>query len=264
MIDSEKKTALRSRPTIQSLDRGLTLLEYVVSAAKAVPLGELADLLGIERSSTHRLMATLLKHGYVIQDVHKMYLPGPAILELASKVGNRRGVHELAKRYLADLAEKTGEASHLGILGRGYVVLTDCVSSNHALAVTSRVGQNEPIYCTALGKALVCQMDEKQLKRILGDGPLKPYCEGTITSLRELMAECERVRKDLVAVDDEEYRAGIRCLASPVRDFTGQVVAAIGISGPKERLKDDVFRRYAEYVKKAGVELSCQLGFCEK
>ena len=206
-------------------------------------------------------MATLIKYGYVVQDENRIYLPGPAIMELASKVGNRIGVHDLAKPYLTDLAEKTGEAAHLGVLGRGQVVLTDCVSSSHALAVTSRVGQSEPVYCTALGKALICKMDETQLKVILGGRRLKKYCSGTITSIRKLSAECVKVRNGLIAKDEEEYRPGIRCLASPIMDFAGRVVAAIGISGPKERLSDGVFEKYAEYVKLAGTELSQKLGF---
>lgn len=240
------------------------MLDYVVSAEKPVSLGELSGLLKIERSSTHRLMATLIKYGYVVQDDDKMYLPGPAIMELASKISHRVQVHDIAKPYLNDLASQTGEACHLGVLGRGQVVLTDCVSSNHALAVTSRVGQNEPIYCTALGKALVCEHEQEQLEEVLGNQKFKKYSSNTLTSFTKFEAQCKQISECLVAKDDEEFRVGIRCLASPIKDFTGKIVAAIGISGPKERLDDGIFEKYAAYVKQAGIELSQKLGFRQK
>ncbi len=258
------KTKLKSRSTIQSLSRGLTLLEYVVSSDEPVSLGDLAELLGIERSSAHRLMATLLDYGYVIQDSQKRYLPGPAITELACKTAGRVELYDIAGPFLSDLAEQTGETAHLGVYGRGRVILTHCISSRHTLAVTSRVGSSEPLHCTALGKALICDYEREKLKDVLGKQRLKKYTPKTITSLVRLEKECQRICEVGLAVDDEEFRIGIRCLAAPVRDVSRNVVAAIGISGPKDRLDDDTFRQMRELVRTFGIKMSKRLGYIDK
>jgi len=264
MKNTRIKTSNRSRSTVQSLDRGLLLLDFVVSSDRPVVLGELAELLGVEKSSAHRLMATLMRHGYAMQDAQKGYIPGPAIMEQASKLGNRGGVHELAGPFLSELADITGETAHLGILRRGHVILTNSVASNHALAVTSRVGAAEPLYCTALGKALICECDEQKLRALLGKGRLKKYTAKTIGSISTLVNELVQIQTELLAKDDEEFRTGVRCLAAPVRDFSGAIVAAIGISGPSERLTEARFAQMGEHVRRAGIDLSRKLGFVWK
>lgn len=264
MKNTIAKRSGRSRSTVQSLDRGLLLLDYVVSSDRPVALGKLADLLGVEKSSAHRLMATLIRHGYAMQDAQKGYIPGPAIMEQASKLGNRGDVHESAGPFLTQLANTTGETAHLGVLGRNQVVLTNCVASNHAVAVTSRVGEAEPLYCSALGKALICEYDQQRVKTLLGKGRLKKYTSKTIGSVSALIKECRRVRTELLAKDDEELRKGVRCLAAPVKDFSGAVVAAIGISGPSDRLVDARFEQMGEHVKRIGINLSQKLGFVRK
>jgi len=249
-----------ARPTIQSLERGLTLLDYVISKGRPVPLGELAALLSIEKSSVHRLMATLILHGYVVQDAQKKYLSGPAILELASKVSHRLQVQDMAGPYLRALATETGETAHLSVLGRGQAVLTNYVSSSHALAVVSKIGEGEPLHCTALGKALICDCDRQKLEVLLEGKRLKKYTPNTISRIAALIDECNRVRAHSLARDDEEFREGVRCLAAPIRDFSTRIVAAIGISGPVSRLTDKRFKEAGSIVKKTGLEISRKLG----
>ena len=265
-MNREKSKTVSSdyRPTIQSLSRGLKLLDYVVSAGKPVELGELAMLLGVERSSAHRLMATLIVSGFIVQDSQKRYLAGPAILELASKVGSREQVHDIAGLYLNELAEKTGETTHLGVLGREQVVVTNCVASKHILAVTGRVGSSEPLYCTALGKAIACEMTDSEITQLSGNIKFKKYTPNTITSLSGFKKECLQVKEAWLAKDDEEFIAGIRCLAAPIKDFSGKVVAAVGISGPTSRLDDKEYEKAGKFVKDTAVELSKRLGYIVK
>jgi len=254
-METTKMQKIASRPTIQSLERGLVLLRYVVSANEPIRLGELSVFLGIEKSSAHRLMATLIRQGYIVQDNQKQYLSGPMIIELASRIGNRLKVHDAAIPLLQQLAEETGETAHLGILSGSEAIMTHCVSSNHVLAVTSRIGDKEPLYCTALGKALICEMKPEKIKTLLGSVRWKKYTGHTITSLGKYLRECEQIRADGFAKDNEEYRLGVRCLAAPVRDFSGQIIAGIGISGPISRLHDKYFFQASQTVKKIGIEL---------
>ncbi len=255
------KMNLKSRPTIQSLKRGLMLLDYIVCTEEPVSLTTLANMLGIEKSSTHRLLATLIEYGYIVQDSHKRYLPGHTIMELACKVSSRFEIHKVATPFLTELSERTGETAHLGIYRDDKVILTHCVSSHHTLAITSRVGSSEPLHCTALGKALICDYDKKKLREIFGCSRLKKYTSKTITSLAKLEIECRRIKDEGVAIDDEEFRIGIRCLAAPVRDFSRQIIASIGISGPKNRLDDRTFRRMKTTVKNIGIKMSNEMGY---
>jgi len=263
MLNVKAKNKRMARGTIQSLERGLMLLEYVVNTSKAVELAELAKVLGIEKSSTHRLMATLISHGYIIQDSQKHYLAGPSINELASKAKSRLQLSDVAGRYLNELAKSTGETAHIGILSRGQVILTHNVSSNHTLTVVSRVGHSEPLHCTSLGKALLCGMNENKINSIAGRGKLKAYTKNTITSVSKLIKECEKVRTTGMARDDEEFREGVRCLAAPVRDAEGKIIAAIGVSGPASRFTGERFERAAEQVRNIGYKLSAELGYSE-
>jgi DNA-binding IclR family transcriptional regulator len=259
-VNNNNKNSKKIAP-IQSLERGLILLDYVAGAQEPVPLTELAKLLSIEKSSAHRLLATLLVHGYVLQNSKKRYITGPGVMRLASRSKNRLAVHEIAGPYLNRLAAKTGETAHLGVLGRDGVVLTNCVSSNHALAVTSHVGEVEPLHCSALGKALICDFELEELRAIIGDDKLRKYTINTLASIRSLHKQCKQVRNKKIAVDDQEFRAGVKCFAAPIRDSFGKIVAAIGISGPISRLSEKTTRKVSNLVKNTGIEVSKQLGF---
>ena len=118
LSDSASPSPGRVRSTIQSLDRGLTLLEQVVCSSKPLSLIELAKPMGIEKSSVHRLMATLIGHGLVVQDAQKRYGPGPALVEYAYKALGRRRIEDVAREYLERLAAATGENAHLAVLNQ--------------------------------------------------------------------------------------------------------------------------------------------------
>jgi len=259
--EKSKTVSADYRPTIQSLGRGLKLLNYVVSAGKPVELGELAMLLGIERSSAHRLMATLIVSGFIIQDSQKKYLAGPAILELATKVGSREQVHDIVGPYLDEITEKTGESSHLAVMGREQVVITSCVASKHILAVTGRVGASEPLYCTALGKAIACEMTDDELTQLFSNIKFEKFTPKTITTLTGFKKECLHVKEKWLAKDDEEFIPGIRCLASPVKNFSGKVVAAVGISGPASRLNNKEYEKAGKHIRETAIDLSKRLGY---
>ena len=254
----------QSRPTIQSLDRGLKLLKYIISAEKAVELGELAEFTGIERSSTHRLLATLIADRFVVKDAEKRYLPGTAILELASKIYAKEQIHEMAAIYLNELIEKTGETAHFAVLEGDRVIITNFAASSHVLAVTGRIGESEPIYCTALGKALVCEKGKNRIEQLFKDKKIIKHTKNTISSVDSFIKECALVKAEMIAKDNEEYIVGIRCLAAPVKAYSGDVTAAIGISGPVSRLNDRKFRESSEIVKNVGIKFSKRLGYISR
>ncbi len=257
----ERKMPVIARQRIQSLDRGLQILEYIANHDGPVRLVELAQLIGIEKSSACRLVLTLADRGYVRQDPETTgYLLDEKVFELAGRLASQRRIQDHVRKYLRHLAQETGETSHLAVRGKGGVVFVDHEFGSQPVAVTSQWGSSEPFHCTALGKALLAGVTEEELKDILGTKSLKQYTPRTVTRLADLAKECRKAREELVAMDDEEYRPGVRCLAAPVFDFRGQVIAAIGISGPLERLTDDTVNAFKQTVKTCARELSFELG----
>lgn len=247
---------------IQSLDRGLQILEFIAQHDQPVRLAELSGLLGIEKSSAHRLAATLADRGYVRQDSETLgYVLCDKVFELASSLASHRNVQEYARKYLCRLARETGETAHLAVPGDKSVVLVDHEFGSNPVAVTTRWGSNEPLYCTALGKAILAGKSNAELKELLGPGRLKRYTKNTITSISELAKQCRQVEKEQVAFDLEEFNEGMNCLAGPIYDFRGQVVAAIGISGPVERVTDDTIKTLAECIRQCSQDLSAELGY---
>ena len=249
---------------IQSLDRGIQLLLAIGSAGRPVSLGELTELLEIDRSSVYRLANTLKMRGLLSQSEEtKAYTLGPAVWKLASQMRQSNPLLQVAREHVVALAKQTGETAHLAAREADRVVFLDYVLSSQIVGVSVGSSRVEPLHCTSLGKALLVDFNAAELHDLLGDGRLRRYTPKTITSVRELAAECEQVRQRGFAVDDVEFREGVRCIAASVRDFDGHVVAAIGISAPSNRLTKGRLNEVGEQVKAAADAVSRKLGFVE-
>lgn len=250
------------KPKVQSLGRGLFILEYIADQDHPVRLAELSKLLGIEKSSAYRLAATLADRDYLRKDPQTDgYVLHKKVFEIAGRLASHRQLKEYAPRYLEELAAKTGETSHLAVLSSGKVLLSDYRFGSHPIGVTSQSGRMEPLHCTALGKALLAGCDISQLRRILGEKPLRRHTPKTITSLTRLAEECRAAMVEGLAYDNEEFYRGVRCVASPVFDFSEKVVAALGISGPSENLPVAALKKHGREIRACALELSREIGF---
>jgi len=253
------------RPKVQSLGRGLYILEYIAEQDHPVRLAELAALLGVEKSSAYRLVATLADRGYVRKDSRADgYVLSRKVLELAGKLAGHSRLKECAPKFLEELAEKTGETSHLAVLSSGKVLLVDYRFGSRPIGVISQSGHAEPLHCTALGKALLAGYDLEELRRVLGSGPLRRYTSKTITNPARLAEECGAAMRDGLAFDHEEFHEGVRCVAAPVFDFSGKVVAALGISGPASNLPPAVLKKHGLKTCACALELSKEMGYQPK
>ena len=245
-------------PSIQSLDRGLFILEAVAKSADPVALGHLTDLLGIDRSSVFRLANTLRRRGFLANpNGRKDYILGPSIWRLSRKHDWSNVLITFSHEHLKRLAVKTGETTHLALReGRQAFFLDHYHSSSQILVISGQTGEFVPLYCTAHGKALLldCQMPE--LKFILGAGPLQSYTPSTIISNRQLAKDLARGKEQDFIVDNEEYVEGVRCLAAPVRDKDGMIIASIGISAPVSRFPQERDASAARQVCDTAKELS--------
>lgn len=258
--DNAKNVKPYRRGIIQSVDRALTLLERVWEFGRPARLEEIATGTQLDRSTVHRLLRTLVLRGYVHQDMlSKMYEPGPKVLHLARESEQGSVLMREARPRLRQLAEITGETAHLAVPAGDTVLLVDHALSKHMLGVTNTSGGIEPLTCTALGKALIWDWDEAALRTIMGRG-LPQHTPLTLTDPAELLANLAEAKQRGYALDMEEYRIGIRCLAAPIQERGGRCIASIGISGPKERLPDSEIAIAGDQVRKTADEISAALG----
>lgn len=247
---------------VQSLSRGLKLLSTIIRAEKEVSNAELDDVLPIERSSTFRLLQTLVDEGFLKQDKQtKRFSSGPKILELAKHVVQSTQIARVCHPYLDELTGLTGETSHCAVLSGGEAFVIDHVLSPQTVGVTGRAPRLEPVYCTALGKALLVSCDDNYLRKLFAGIKPKAFTPNTILSLEGFLEEIHRVRREGVGVDNEEFSAGVRCVAAPVMDFSEKCVGAIGVSGPIMRLDSNAMRDVRRHVMSVAEKLSRELGY---
>jgi len=241
---------------IQSLARGLKILELLSQTDNGVGITELAEELGVDKSSASRLAQTLAAYGFAEQDPDtRRYTLGPQIVRLSRSVLTRMPLRDQAKPFLRQLVERTGECSHLAILAQGQALYIDQVESLSSLRVTTGVGTLTPLHCTALGKVLLAFSNEP----LPAEMPV--FTPRTIADQETLRAHLEQTRRQGYGVDDEEYEYGVRCVAAPVFDFRGKVVGAIGISGPAGRIGLDKLAQFGAVVAEVSRALSDRLSF---
>ncbi len=252
----------RGTAPIQSLDRGLEILEAVGRARRPVALAELAALLRVDRSSAYRLANTLRLRGFLAQQPDsKQYLLGSAVWRLASHFRFRDVIVQAARPYVDRLAAQTGETTHLAILEGASAVLIDHQLSEQPVGVSAGSGFSVALHCTSVGKALIADFDQPQLVQLLGHGPLPALTKRTIVTLAALAEDCRRTRRRGYSLDDEEHHEGVRCVGAPIRDASGEVIASLGISAPVERLSRQRIPAVGRLVQEAAAELSVHLGF---
>lgn len=241
---------------IQSLARGLRILDLLGQAQAGVSITELAAELGVDKGSASRLVATLAQHGYAEKDgITRRYHLGPQVVTLSRSVLTRLPLREAAKPFLRQLMEHTGECAHLAVPAQGKVLYIDQVESPATLRVNAEVGTMNPLHCTALGKILLafCELDTPSI--------LETYTPNTITDPAALRLQLDSVRQLGYAVDDEEFDSGVRCIAVPVHDFRGKVIGSVGISGPSTRITPERLAEMTGAVVEIGKALSARMNY---
>jgi IclR family acetate operon transcriptional repressor len=201
--------------------------------------------------------------GFVQRDAHdsQRFALTTKIVTVAGALMLRLDIVKIGYPYVTSLRDRTKEASHLALPSQGTAVQVIQETSFHRLSVKPRVGEQTPMHSSAVGKALAAYLPE-EAKAAIRMG-LPRFTERTITSRQAFHRELDAVRKRGYAVDDEEMDLGTRCVAAPVRDGLGQVVASIGVSGPSVRMTPQALPKIATMVNDEAVRLSKALGYRE-
>ena len=252
----------KSEYAIQTVANALRMLE-VFHTESEMGVSDLARRLDLHKNNAFRLLATLELAGYISQsDETGSYRLGPRCLELGHAFARNQSLMKHARPILERLADELGETTHLGTLHGREVVHLDGVLPDQLVLTGSRVGERLPAHCTALSKVLLgADPADPAGGATPGAGDLERFTTSTIVDADKLLEELRSVQLQGYAVDLEEYASGLCCVAAPVRDATSRVVAALSLSGPSFRLREDVLHGdAARAVVAASAQLSRELG----
>ena len=250
---------------IQSIERAFAILEEVARNRDGITLAELSKRVGLHNSTTFHLVRTMVSLGYIQQlKESKRYRIGRHLFTLAAGALDEIELVSLATPVLEGLTRATGECSHFAIRSGEDIVVLAKTAGTGMFQMANQVGVVRPAHCTALGKVLLAALAPEQRERYLATHELKRFTTKTIVEPDALLRELEAVRRNGIGFDDGEFDAEARCVAVPVRDFTGQVAGAIGISAPMWRLSIQVLQEKAQQVREAAAQLSRELGYDEK
>ena len=259
---SPKRQAPSDRGTVQSVERSLDILEALSAAEDGIGILDLSSRVSLHASTVHRLLGTLVTRGYVRQNPQtSRYSLGPRTLQLAHAFQDHSDLCAEAHPFLQSLMEQSGETANLVVLDRAQAVYVDQVASPRLVRMFTVIGRHVPLHSTACGKVLLAHLDPTERSRVIRENGLSAQTHYTITTAKELDRELADICRRGFAVDDQEQDEGVRCVASPVCDHTGRVVAAISISGPTTRVTKERLPELGKLVIAIAAQLSAALGY---
>ncbi len=247
------RSAPEAAGTIQALDRALDILD-LLAAHPGLTLSEVAERMDQSPSTVHRVLHTLAARGVAESDpATQSWHIGPATFRLGSAFMRRSGIVERARPILRALMEHTGETANLGILNGDAVLFVSQAETHETIRAFFPPGTRSALHASGIGKALLAFGRPEILREVLERAPLQRFTDNTLTTPEALQADMSRIRHRGFAFDDEERTRGMRCIAAPVFDLTGEAVAGISVSGPTHRIGH-------EHVKTLGAAVAAAAG----
>jgi DNA-binding IclR family transcriptional regulator len=258
----KRKGAARTR--LSSVATAFRLLNAFSEEEVEIGVSSLAKRLGIAKSTVHRLAVTLVAEGILEQNPeNERYRLGINLFRLGALVRQRMNVSNEAKPHLVELRELTNETVHLAILNQNQIIYVYNLESRQAIRARSDVGVRKPAYCTAEGLVMLAFQPAEVVDDVIAEG-LVPRTAHTRTDPERMRARLLEIRQAGYALEDEESEIGMRCIAAPVRDANGSVIAAVGVAGPVQRLSKKALAGFVPNLVRTADAISARLGYRSK
>ncbi len=244
---------------IPMLDRGLRIIEIIRNNRAPMGVSELSEETGLSKATIYRLLYTLEQNGYVEQDqVSEKYGLGMAFIKIGEYVKSTVDITSIAKPYMDKLAGLTGETTYLCRTYYDEALILETISGE-ASALYSMVTPTIPLYCSALGRVLLAGFSQDQLNQYMDSQEFAQRTINTRTTQQEIEQEIKAVNEKGVSVEIEEYEYGMTCIAGPIYDQTGEIIASLSVSGPATRIDYKGRERIIENVQRICSEVSKKL-----
>lgn len=221
---------------IYSAQKLLDILEIIAESKSPKTINDVVSMCGMSRPNVYRYLTTLQNNDYILQNADGTYHLGPKLLYLSKQYLHQFNWLQAAQDIMKELSRTSNETVHMGILDKNEIVYMARVDSSQSIRMFSEIGSRNPVYCTAMGKALLAFMDKNLRESILNQIELNARTENTITDMNRLKDELETIKRNGYAIDDIENESGVRCIGTVINDAYGQAVCALSISGPAFRL----------------------------
>jgi DNA-binding IclR family transcriptional regulator len=248
---------------IKSTIKSLKVLGLFSPQKREWSVQDMVGALHFHKSSIQRIVSTLERERFLkrIESNRGVYRLGPQVLYLGSIADLSTDLRSVARPFMAQLVERVQETSYLCILDGDQCLYVEKVECSQPIQIIHAVGKRNPLHCTGVGKALMSGMNEKEIRRIASKTGLKSFTPHTITQVDSLLHEIEQIRKRGTAYDLEELDLGVKCVAAPIHNHSGRVVAAVSISGPAQRFPPEALPRFEKEVTACARAVSRELGF---
>jgi len=244
---------------IKVLTKTFAVLDVLLEQRFPMSMSEISERLDFYPSTVHRILDTLKYGGYVEQNLNNQkYQLGLKLLELGMAKINQIDLVKEAKPFLRELAKKCDETVHLAILEDTNVLYLAKEESSQTIRMISYVGKRAPLHCTGLGKVLLANLPLQDRDKIIDRIELSRLTKNTITDKIKLCEELDMIKEKGFALDEEENENDVRCIAAPIRDYKGKVIAAISVSSPVYRLN----KIKQDYIKEALINASQDISSC--
>lgn len=247
--------------TVQSVDRALAILG-IVSQHNQIGITDICKALDLNKTTVYRLLSTLMNNGYIEQvKGSNKYRCTFKLFEMGNKRIQDLDLLEEAKPALEKLADLTKETVHLVVEEGTEIVYIHKVESTNTIRMHTWVGKKNPMYRTAVGKAILAFSDKEKAIDIWNKSEIVQNTPYTITNINDFLEQLVLVRKNGYAIDNEETEIGIRCVAAPILNFSKNVIGALSISIPTIRFPENEIEIYGNHVKKCSEVISKKLGY---
>lgn len=253
---------MEEKNPIQSAERVFRILELLADKGE-MGLLELSQESGLNKSTVHRLLASLIYMGYAKQNEStQKYALSFKIVNMAGKLLERTDILPIARPYLEELSSLSGETVHLVQREGNHILYIDKVEATvGTIRMVSHIGMIRPMYCSGVGKAIMSTMSEEEVRQIWDESIIEKKTEHTITDFEQFKQVLSDVRTQGYALDDEENELGVRCIAACIYDYHRDVKYAFSISGPISRMTPEHVKALSIDVLKIQKELSKELGY---
>lgn len=247
---------------VQSAERIFQVMEVLADNGE-MGLMELSAMLGLHKSTVHRLLMSLIYMGYAKQnETTQKYMLSYKVVNMASKVLDRTDVLQVAKPYMERLSDLSGEAVHLVQREENNILYIYKIEAKvGTIRMVSHVGMVHPMYCSGVGKAIMATLSEDEVKQIWNESIIEKKTDKTITDYTKMQEVLEEVRENGYALDDEENEKGVRCIAACLYGHQKEVKYAFSISGPTSRMTKERVKELSVDMLKVQEELSRELGY---
>lgn len=247
----------------QSVEKVFQIIEIMAENRGSMRLQDISTKITLPNSTVLRFLNTLLKFNYVSQNPETLkYSLTMKFCRIGNLVSSQFSIRDVVRPYMLELSEKCGESACLAIEEDMMVMYIDVVEGpDSVLRVMQRIGKKALLHCTGVGKILLLNYNTDKIDRLICEKGLPAFTENTITEREKLITELDKVKAYGYSLDNEECELGARCIAVPISDFSGRVIASLSLTGPVSRMTEEKIDRIKGIIMETSKEISYKLAF---